>query len=897
MTSRTRLGIVVLAIVVSGTVGTRLLGVWGGATSAPAAAKVVSSPKPVAGPAAPGSAPAATQHAPANAYDDDPIGTFRLEGQVIDDKDQPVAGARVAIDANPPKLAVTEADGAFVFEKLIARDYQLEASADERYAGPARVRLTAKHEPVTLRLRAAGEVQVIVTAAGAPVAGAQVALRSTLAWEASTAADGVAMLHGVGPVWGPLSVRADGFAPFAMMLSTAGEQGRPTQIAVTLVKGASIAGVVVDDQGKPVVDARVVATPMSDPFPIVDPRHDGVSTATNGAFSLPALAAGTWRLTATRAGSAPGSSTPITVDGIHERTGVKLVLEQGAILTGIVTDQAGAPVASADVRVVVRGHVFWRERREAFTAADGTFTIAGLPRRAVDVVASHEQGASAIVPADLAAQREVKVTLSLDVTDAVEGTVVDRAGHPLGDAQVLAEPVWTGGVADREAWSVRGVHQTVADQTGAFRFAGMPAGSYRVRAIRAGASEAALELAAVTIASPGGPKLRIVVPSDGRVAGKVVFADGTVPSSFTVALGASPPVPFATKDGTFSLRAVAGTHTLVVDGRGFLASKANDVVIKDDGQVSDAGTITVQPGRSVSGRVLDTSGVPVAKAKVAAGMLLTGGGAELYIPDESLGAKDTETDETGRFTLEGFPPAAITILAGKTELGRSSGVRIAASPDSATLDLVLQPTAGLDGKINRDGKPLGDTIVIATPVGAAASNFFVSTGADGTFALDALAPGPYVIFPMIGGGGNRPKDMYLRKVEVVLGTRAHVEIDATPGPVTLAVKLESSNGKKVPMAQVFAIQAAISPRSAADLRDLDQLPNLGETPVPIYVRGAMDGAVEITGMRAGIHTICVVAMTGPPPDDLSTLPVICVPVKLGPATKASVEIVVPAAKP
>ncbi len=897
MTSRTKLGIVVLALplalAVVAVVATRLLGVWGGA--APAVAKLVPT-KPAPATQPPPAAPVSIQHGQDIAYDDDPVGTFRLEGQVIDDKDQPVAGARVAIDANPPKLAVTEADGAFVFEGLIARDYQLESTADDRYAGPTRVRLTAKHEPVTLHLRLAGEVSVIVTAGGAPVAGAHVDLRSTIAWSAETAADGVAKLRGVGPVWGPLSVRADGYAPFAMMLSTAGEPGRPTQVLVALVRGAPIAGVVVDDQGKPIGDARVLATPMSDPFPIVDPRHDGVSTAANGSFTLPALAAGTWRLTATKAGSAPGSSTPVTVDGVHERTGVKLVLEPGATVTGIVTDKAGAPIASADVRVVVRGHVSWRERREAFTAADGTFTITALPRRAVDVVASHEQGASAIVPADLAVQREVKVTLALDVTDAIEGLVVDTAGQPLGDASVLAEPVWSGGVADREAWSVRGVHQTVTDQGGAFRFAGMPAGSYRVRATRAGASEAALELAAVTVASPGGPALRIVVPTDGRVTGKVVFADGTVPPSFTVALGASPPVPFTTKDGAFSIRAVAGTHTLVVDGRGFLASKAKEVVIKDDGQVTDAGTITVQPGRSISGRVLDTSGVPVAKAKVAAGILLTGGGAELYIPDESIGAKDTETDDAGRFTLEGFPPAAITILAGKTDLGRSASVGLPASPDSATLDLVLQPTAGLDGVITRDGKPLGDTIVIANPIGAASSSFFVSTGADGTFALDALAPGPYILYPMIGGGGNKPKDMYVRRVEVVLGKRTHVEIDTSPGPASLAVQVMLANGAKIPMAQVFVIQAAVSPRSAADLRALDQLPILRDTTVPIYIRGAMGGTVEITGLRPGAHTICVVTMAGPPPDDLSTLPVACVGAKLGPA-KSSVEIVVPAAKP
>ena len=115
------------------------------------------SAKPPAPAPAPAPASAGATRAPDIAHDDDPKGTFRIEGQVIDDKDQPVAGALVAIDANPPRTVETEADGGFVFDNLIARDYRLEATANHAgiagYAGPARLRLTDKPEPITLRLR------------------------------------------------------------------------------------------------------------------------------------------------------------------------------------------------------------------------------------------------------------------------------------------------------------------------------------------------------------------------------------------------------------------------------------------------------------------------------------------------------------------------------------------------------------------------------------------------------------------------------------------------------------------------------------------------------------------------------------------------------------------------
>src|SRR5205823_5473329 len=140
---------------------------------------------------------------PEPARDDDPRGALRLDGQVIDEHDHPVAHAQVAIDSNPPRTIETEADGAFGFDGLIARDYRLEASADDGYAGPARLRLGPGAEPVTLRLRRGTTVtvHVIAAAGGAPVAGAEVELRSALTWRATTDAGGVATLRGVGAVW------------------------------------------------------------------------------------------------------------------------------------------------------------------------------------------------------------------------------------------------------------------------------------------------------------------------------------------------------------------------------------------------------------------------------------------------------------------------------------------------------------------------------------------------------------------------------------------------------------------------------------------------------------------------------------------------------------------------
>src|SRR5689334_11885517 len=61
--------------------------------------------------------------------DDDPKGALRLEGQVVDADDKPVAGATVVLASNPPRTTKSEDDGGFAFDGLVGRPYTLTARA------------------------------------------------------------------------------------------------------------------------------------------------------------------------------------------------------------------------------------------------------------------------------------------------------------------------------------------------------------------------------------------------------------------------------------------------------------------------------------------------------------------------------------------------------------------------------------------------------------------------------------------------------------------------------------------------------------------------------------------------------------------------------------------------
>jgi len=189
-------------------------------------------------------------------------------------------------------------------------------------------------------------------------------------------------------------------------------------------------------------------------------------------------------------------------------------------------------------------------------------------------------------------------------------------------------------------------------------------------------------------------------------------------------------------------------------------------------------------------------------------------------------------------------------VAGKADAGRSPSIRVPPGTDSATLDLVLAPTTGLDGKVTR-GKPAADVVIIANPIGVVGSNFLTTTGPAGTFALDAIAPGAYIVYPMFGGGGPRPKDMYTRRAIVVTRKHDKIDIDATPDTLALTVNVKGPAGAAA-MAQVIVVEAAVDPVNLEDLRDSAGMP-FSETVIPIYMRRSRRGHGDATGYS---HRLC-----------------------------------------
>lgn len=828
---------------------------------APAATAKQPTPIAAATPSAP--APASNNGPTAEQFllEDDPLGTLRLEGRVVSGPDEkPVPGALVALRSQPPRTVVAEDDGSFVFDGLVARQYQVVARSPQGVAGPVNVRLTGTTEPVTLVLRAASTLEVTVTdTAGVAIAGADISLRDIDVQAAVTDARGQASVTPVVEGMYQLVVMANGYARSSRLLRVTGALA---QASVQLGKGVSISGTVVSEDGAPVSEARVTYSGASDWGMQGDERYDAVATDAQGRFTMPAMPAGSYRLMARHQAFSPATSQLVTVAG-DDVTGVTLTLQAGAMISGVVVDGGDAPIAGARVRLAadVEGAMF-EMPRQAYTAADGTFVFKSVARRRHNALAIADAGASEVQAVDTSAGDVGNLKIALSVTGAIAGVVVDTAGEPVEGAQVTVFPdLSTRTSAGFEQIQLRGATREVADVSGRFSVTGLAPGTYQVRAVRsqyAGRERGFGEGQTVEV---GNMDVRVVLPPEATVKGKLALADGSAPGPFSVDFGMATEA-FANKDGAFELSGLTPRdYKLQFRGAAFDLKIVGATLAA--GKTLDLGTISVARGRRLSGRVLQ-GGVPVAGATVFVGNTLFGSGssAKAEFGMMTRGMRDTTTNDKGEFSVSGVGLGSVSVLAEHAERGRSLPIELrVGDPREGSLTIDILPFGALIGVVRKDGKVAENVFISAQSVTAPDAMFNVASGPDGTYRFDKLAPDTYKVsaalgMPMTG------MQFFSKTVAVKSGGTANLDIEVAKGTLTLTADLSAPSGK-VGAALLYLIGGTIAAKNGADLARMSaDLPS-GYSSFAIY----MGKAKTFGELTAGTYTLCAM----PYPIDLAPM--------------------------
>ncbi|HSK22153.1 MAG TPA: carboxypeptidase regulatory-like domain-containing protein [Egicoccus sp.] len=481
----------------------------------------------------------------------------------------------------------------------------------------------------------------------------------------------------------------------------------------------TIAGRVVDGNGTAVAGVTIS----------IDGTGDATAvTGSDGRYSV-SRTAGTYTVTMTvpdnSVASGPTSRVVIVADS-GTATADFVVLTQGSIV-GHVRDAAGTGVESATVTLRQDGTVVATDTTDAagayaFPGEDaGTYTVT------VTVPSGYTAGGPVTRTVNLASGSSATADFTLARTASISGRVVDTAG--------VARP----GVTVTLSGAGTGTAATGAD--GRYQFTGRTQfGVYTVTiAPPSGYTAGGPVSRSVNLASGSSATADFVVAREAAITGQVLDSTGTGVAGITVSIARSGSAAVTrTTDGQGRYQVEnltdfgAYTVTMTVPS-GFVATGATSRAVNLAAGSSATADFAVVQVASISGRVLDGAGDPVAGVPIA----LTGAGTGSGVTDLEGRYQFAGRSQFGAYTV------AITLPTGFAAGGPTTRTVNLVSGSSATADFRILEEASISGQVvDGTGAPVsGVSVAVSGP-----SSGTLTTDGEGRFRLaNRTAFGAYTV--------------------------------------------------------------------------------------------------------------------------------------------------------
>ena len=374
-----------------------------------------------------------------------------VTGRLVDSEERPLAGRVAAqeLAGQPMAPALIEllrtdagADGRFRIERFPPGSYTLGVLAP-RFAGrrvevdvPGGAAVDLGDITLEQGLAIRGRVR---SSAGGPIADAEIAtggfdmFRGGVSVDTRSGSDGSFVLAGVLPGPTQINVRATGFASVNDKTMMPGEE----PVDVILTPGGSIAGLVVEEDGRP-IDAYRIAGNSSKGKPWEGRVEKSVGSA-DGRFLLEDLAEDTYVLQVFVPDRAPATVPAIRV--VAGRTGDAgtIRVPRGGVVRGMVVEASGDPVIGATVKAygATQEMMEWRDTLQALSEPSGSFEIKGVPEGRRQIVATHPDYAPGDALVDVVAGKgPVEARLIMTQGGRIEGVARKRDGTPLAGLEV-----------------------------------------------------------------------------------------------------------------------------------------------------------------------------------------------------------------------------------------------------------------------------------------------------------------------------------------------------------------------------------------------------------------------------------------------------------------------------
>lgn len=521
---------------------------------------------------------------------------------------------------------------------------------------------------------------------------------------------------------------------------------REATVDLELVATPLLSGRVTDAEGAPVAGARVQVILAQ--RPAADFAHEPFArTSADGRFEL-AMPPFDANESAVVVVSLPLHSTvrskPFAVGTESRRLDVTLPRFEEVVIR--VIDGEGAPIPRARIAFAAPEEVPLHRGAAmllvpgfpgsaAVNAPSGETTLHLVP--GVYTFAAVAEGFQTRTVTEQAVARGSRVDIALEPAFTIRGRV-HREGTGVSGVQVMV-------FGDDVAMRAREPITTGAD--GRFEIGGLARATYRL------SLQKHEEMLQREITTEAPAELDVALPAAGTLQGRVVDAATrqAVPQ-FVFSVEPVEPsdaqrrdgVPMMQRgesagDGTFRATLSAGRYRVTAGAIGFTMSDPVEVLVTA-GEIAQI-DIALERGLTITGRVVDDHGAPVANVTVFAYGEESSPDARRSRARPRVAPGNTNTAEDGSFTITGLEPGAISITArreGFVPWRKSMTVE-----QSTDVEIRLDRGAQIEGVVTRAGRPVAGAHVSATTAAIGGDHQSTVSGDDGRFVLRGLVAAKY----------------------------------------------------------------------------------------------------------------------------------------------------------
>lgn len=702
-----------------------------------------------------------------------------VEGVVVDESGNPVAGADVTLDVKrdparieirlgreaPAPRAVSSSRGTFRVSSIDPeKNYDLKVSATG--FAPSKREIVGLEPQVTMRGlrvelgRGQSVTGVVADGKGKPIRDVEASLRPARpapaahgaimimsggaagapALKAATDADGRFRIAGLASGAFDLELRRAGFAKKTVSGIDVPKKAEPVDLgSIVLEPGLRIQGIVSAPDGNPIEGAEVsLATPSAGPMMAFMPRRAGkqpaaATTGPDGRFAIEDLPKGEKvSLGFSRAGYLDAPQASIEVP---QAVTLEVTMQPASKVSGIVKGPDGKPVPGAQVNLTrtsgggIGGEVIKMIMRDGATADDeGRFLYDDIRpgQIALSAVAPGLQEAK-LDGVEVPEGKDVEgIELPLKAGSIVIGRVLAPDGRAAIGARINpvtdeAEPIRIGGA--------------LSDGDGYYRLEGLAPGKVAVEATHDDYVRTVREVEA----RPGTNTLNLQFEGGQEVSGLVADAAGAPIAGATVSLSTvgrywGGPETRTGADGTFRLAGVGdGDYSLGAQREGF-APPDKEIPVHVAGKTVTDLKVLLGAGGTIVGNVtgIDPDKLPHVSVRAAT-------------PGRGEPASAT-VDRSGGYKLTGLAPGTWTLTAALAETGQQARGQVALEPGGAEAHLDLEFGKGLtlSGRAVAGDTPIQGAVLFAqnTRVDRSA---WGRTDASGSFRIEGLEWGTYQV--------------------------------------------------------------------------------------------------------------------------------------------------------